>query len=98
MNKYPGFSSGFPNHPKHRFFDGNVHSPSSTFNSHTKTRRTPRCCSCTRSVNVSSTSFATRTATGSALDRREMLKASYEWADEIDSKDQSIRRGETWSS
>ncbi len=93
MNKYPGLQQRIsePN-PKHRFFDGNVHSPIIDLQQPYENEKDTSLLFLhkigERLVNLFCDAHGDRLS----LDSREMLKASYEWADEIDSKDQSIQK------
>lgn len=93
MNKYPGLQQRISEpDPKYRFFDGNVNSPlidlSQPYESEKETSLLFLQKIGERLVNL----FCEAHGENLNLDRQEMLKASYEWAEEIDSKDQSIQK------
>lgn len=93
MNKYPALQQRIsePN-PKYRFFDGNVHSPIIDLQQPHDREKTSSLLFLQqigeRLVNLFFDAYGGRLN----IKREDLLKACYEWADEIDAKDQSIQK------
>ncbi len=93
MYKYPALQQRIsePN-PTYRFFDGNVHSPIIDLQQQHDTQKAASLKFLQnigeKLVNLFFEQYGDRLK----MTKEELLRASYEWADEIDAKDQSIQK------